>query len=292
MKYMEKYSTSELMAAFVSRQIHNDDVVFIGIGLPLVAGVVAVATHAPKATLIYEGGGIGARTRRVPWSISDNPTTDNAIAAVPMWRVFSDMQAGYVTLGIVGGAEIDRFGNLNTTAIYGSGGSYQRPKVRLAGSGGANDIASSAGRLIIMMRLEEGKFVDRVQFVTTPGYLSGSTAREEAGLIGGGPEYVVTQKCIFAFDEKTKEMYLKLLYPGVTVEEIKQLVGWDLKVASDLDAPEPPTEQQVGLMTAFDPDGSIMKTPKIARDKLEDFDAFYELIKTAYESNHVYNSQT
>ncbi len=290
MSYAEKYSTSELMAAFVSRQIRNDDVVFIGIGLPLVAGVVAVATHAPKAILIYEGGGIGARTRRVPWSISDNPTTDNAIAAVPMWRVFSDMQAGYVTLGVVGGAEIDRFGNLNTTAIYGRGGSYRHPKVRLAGSGGANDIASSAGRLIIMMHLGKGKFVDRVQFLTTPGYISGPGAREEAGLKGKGPEYVVTEKCIFAFDEKTKEMYLKLLYPGVTVEEVKQLVGWDLKVAANMEKPEPPTEQQIRLMKAFDPDGSIMKTPKIAPDKWEDFDAFYELIKAAYESNHIYNS--
>jgi len=290
MSYAEKYSTSELMAAFVARQIRNDDVVFIGIGLPLVAGVVAVATHAPKAVLIYEGGGIGARTRRVPWSIADNPTTDNAIAAVPMWRVFSDMQAGYVTLGVVGGAEIDRFGNLNTTAIYGPGGSYRHPKVRLAGSGGANDIASSAGRLIIMMHLGKGKFVDRVQFLTTPGYLSGPGEREEAGLKGGGPEYVVTEKCIFAFDEKTKEMYLKLLYPGVNVEEVKQLVGWDLKVAANLEEPEPPTEQQVHLMKAFDPDGSIMKTPKISPEKWEDFDVFYELIKAAYESNHIYNS--
>lgn len=290
MNYATKYATSELMAAFVARQVRNDDVVFIGIGLPLIAGVVAVATHAPKAILVYEGGGIGARTRRVPWSISDNPTTDNAIAAVPMWRVFTDMQAGYVTLGILGGAEIDRFGNLNTTVIYGSGGTYQHPKVRLAGSGGANDIASSAGRLIIMMRLEKGKFVNRVQFVTTPGYLSGPGAREKAGLRGGGPVYVVTQKCIFAFDEQTKEMYLKTLYPGVTVEDVKQLVDWDLRVAKDLDEAEPPTQQQVLMMKAFDPDGSILGT-KIKSDKPEVFDEFYELIKAAYESNHLYNSQ-
>ncbi len=284
MKYAKEYSPAELMAAVVARQIRDDDVVFIGIGLPLIAGVVAISTHAPRAILVYEGGGIGARTRRVPWSISDNPTTDNALAAAPMWRVLADLQRGFLTLGILGGAEIDRFGNLNTTVIFGKDGSYERPRVRLAGSGGANDIASAAGRLIIMMRLEKGKFVKNVQFITTPGYLSGPGVREEAGLTGGGPVMVVTKQCTFGFDEETKEMYLQSLFPGVTVEDVKQRVDWDLKVAPALTEVEPPTEDQIRMMNAFDPDGSI-RGAKGKSDKPETFDEFYKKIKSAYESN-------
>lgn len=284
MTYAKDYSTAELMAAIVARQIRNNDVVFIGIGLPMIAGVVAVSTHAPEAILVYEGGGIGARTRRVPWSISDNPTTDNALAAAPMWRVLTDLQRGFITLGILGGAEIDRFGNLNTTVILGDDGTYERPKVRLAGSGGANDIASAAGRLIIMMRLEKGKFVKHVQFITTPGYLSGPGAREKEGLTRGGPVMVVTRECIFGFDEETKEMYLQSLFPGVTVEDVKRLVEWDLKVAPVLTEVEPPTEEQIRMMKAFDPEGTILRT-KIKSDKPETFDDFYVKIKSAYESN-------
>jgi glutaconate CoA-transferase subunit B len=282
MEYAKDYVTTELMASVVTRMIRNDDVVFVGVGIPLIAGIVAVGTHAPEAILVYEGGGIGARTRRVPWTISDNPTTDNALAAAQMWRVFSDQQRGLITLGIIGGAEIDRFGNLNTTAIFGSGGSYKRPKIRLPGSGGANDIASSALRTIIMMRLEKGKFVERIQFITSPGYLTGSGARERAGLLGHGPVAVITQKCVFGFDEHTKEMYLKQLYPGVTVEDVKEIVDWDLKVSDTLSEVEPPTEKQIRIMRAFDPMNVVLGKKSDLKD--ESFDSFYAMIKKGYES--------
>jgi len=282
MEYSKDYLTTELMASVVARMIKNDDVVFIGVGIPLIAGIVAAATHAPEAILVYEGGGIGARTRRVPWTISDNPTTDNAIAAAQMWRVFSDQQRGLITLGIIGGAEIDRFGNLNTTAIYGSGGSYARPKIRLPGSGGGNDIASSALRTIIMMRLEKGKFVEHIQFITSPGYLSGPGAREKAGLRGHGPVAVITEKCVFGFDENTKEMCLKHLYSGVTVEDVKSIVDWDLKVSDTLSEVEPPTEEQVRIMRAFDPMNVVLGKKSDLKD--ESFDSFYAMIKKGYES--------
>lgn len=283
MEYAKNYVTTELMASVVARMIRNDDVTFIGVGIPLIAGIVAVATHAPEAILVYEGGGIGARTQRVPWTISDNPTTDNALAAVQMWRVFSDQQRGLVTLGIIGGAEIDRFGNLNTTVIYGPGGSYTRPKIRLPGSGGANDIASSALRTIIMMRLEKGKFVERVQFITSPGYLSGGPdARQKAGLHGHGPVAVVTEKCVFGFEENTKEMYLKHLYPGITVEAIREMVDWDIKVSDTLSEVEPPTEEQVRIMRAFDPMNLVLG--KKSDLKNESFDSFYTKMKAAYKS--------
>lgn len=286
MTYAKEYSTQELMAATVARQIRDDDVVFIGIGLPLIAGVVAVTTHAPNAVLVYEGGGVGARTRRVPWSIADNATTDNAIAAVPMWRVLTELQRGFVSLGIVGGAEIDIFGNVNTTVIPGPGGTYSRPKVRLAGSGGANDIASAAGRTIIMINLEPGKFVERVAHITSPGYISGPGAREKAGLARGGPIMVCTQKCVFGFDDKTKEMYLKTLFPGVTVEDIKPLVGWDLKVSPDLDVAELPTEDQIRMAKYFDPEGTILGK-KVKSGAPQSFDDFMKVIKDAYDSNPI-----
>ncbi len=281
MSAAEDFTTSELMAAAVARQIRNDDVAFIGIGIPLMAGIVAVSTHAPKAILVYEGGGIGARTRRVPWSISDNPTTDNALAAAQMWRVFGDQQRGLVTLGIIGGAEIDRFGNLNTTVILGSGGTYSRPRVRLPGSGGANDIASSAGRLIIMMRLQKGKFVDRVHYVTSPGFLSGPGAREKAGLRGKGPVVVVTEKCTFGFDERTKEMVLQTLHPGQTIEGIKALVGWDLKISPALNETEIPTGEQIRIMRDFDPMGFILGTK--SGSKVETFDEFFSKVREGYQ---------
>jgi glutaconate CoA-transferase, subunit B len=282
MTYAKEYSTSELMGAIVARQIRNDDVTFIGVGIPLIAGIVAVATHAPDAILIYEGGGIGARTRRLPWTISDNPTTDNAIAAAQMWRVFSDQQRGLITLGIIGGAEIDPFGNLNTTVILGNDYTYARPRIRLPGSGGANDIASSAGRTVIMMRLQKGKFVKHLHYITSPGYLTGPGAREKAGLLGGGPVLVVTEKCIFGFDDQTKEMYLQSVFHGVKPEDIQELVGWDLKISPELKEVEPPTEEQIHVMRAYDPMGFVLG--KKTASGPESFDDFCEKVKRGYES--------
>ncbi|NPV28012.1 MAG: hypothetical protein HPY81_11425 [Firmicutes bacterium] len=197
MNYAKDYTVSELMGATVARQIRNDDIAFIGIGLPLIAGICANNTHAPDAILIYEGGGVGARSPRIPWTVADSPTAEHALMAGPLWRVMADLQRGFITLGILGGAEVDRFGNLNTTVIPGEIGGYTRPKVRLPGSGGANDIASCAERIVIMMRLVKGKFVNRVKFITSPGYLTGPGAREKAGLKGKGPVMVVTDQCVF-----------------------------------------------------------------------------------------------
>jgi glutaconate CoA-transferase, subunit B len=279
---MKDYSTSELMASVVARQIRNDDVVFVGVGIPLIAGIVANCTHAPEAILVYEGGGIGARARRIPWTISDNPTTDNAIAATQMWRVFGDQQRGFVTLGIIGAAEIDCFGNVNTTVIFGRDGTYARPKVRLPGSGGANDIASSALRTVIMMRLEKGKFVRRVQYLTSPGYLGGPGERENVGLHGAGPVMVVTDRCVFGFHDQTKQMVLRKVYPGVKVEEVRNLVDWDLSVSPDLDEAEPPTEEQLLAMRTYDSMGLILEKKSDRQE--ESFDDFCRQLRCSYES--------
>ncbi|MDL2268696.1 glutaconate CoA-transferase [Desulfosarcina sp. OttesenSCG-928-A07] len=272
MEHSTDFSTTELMAVVVSQQIRNDDVAFIGVGIPLLAGILAVSTHAPEAVLIYEGGGIGARTRRLPWTISDNPTTDNAISAQTMWRVFSDQQRGYITLGIIGGAEIDRFGNLNTTVILGDGYTYEHPRIRLPGSGGANDIASSVGRTVIMMRLQKKKFVNKLQFITSPGYLGGPGAREAAGLVGGGPEAVITDKCVFKFDPETKEMVLCSVYPGYTASDIQECVDWELRVARNLETIHPPTADQIRILRAYDPMGFVLSSKtNIGQNGFEDF---------------------
>jgi len=285
MTYAKEFSTSELMTATVARQIHDHDVVFIGVGVPLMAGLVAVNTHAPNAMMVFEGGGIGARPRRMPLAISDSPTTENGLGAAQMWRVLCDVQRGFINLGVIGGAEIDRFGNLNTTVVFGEEGTYARPKVRLPGSGGANDVASSVRRTLIMMRLEKGKFVKRVQFLTSPGYLTGPGEREKAGLVGGGPELVITEKCVFGFDGKTKEMCLEKLYPGVKATDIQQFVHWDLAISPDLDEAEPPTEEQIRIMRTFDSMGLILGGR--AASRWQTFDEYYEKMKKAYTSMEI-----
>lgn len=282
MKYASEYTSFELMATTVARQIKNGDVAFIGIGVPMIAGLVASNTHAPETTLIFEAGGIGARSRRIAWSISDSPTVDNAIAASSMWRVLSDIQRGFISLGIIGGAQIDRFGNLNSTLITGEDGTFDRPRLKLPGSGGANDVGSSAQRTVIMMRLEKGKFVEKIDYLTTPGYLDGFGARERAGLAGGGPEVVITDHCTFRFDEATKEMYLDALFPGVTVDYVKKMVGWDLKVAESVTEVEPPTVEQIEIMRKFDPDAIIL-SKKSAIPKM-DFPTYYQKMKAIYQN--------
>ena len=282
MTFSTDFNTNELMAVVVSRYIKNDDVVFIGVGIPLLAGILAVATHAPDATIVYEGGGIGARTKRLPWTISDNPTTDNALAAQQMWRVFGDQQRGFISLGIIGGAEIDPFGNLNTTVILDENHNYSRPKIRLPGSGGANDIASSAGRTIIMIRLQKNKFQKKLHYVTSPGHLSGNGSRKKAGLVGGGPIAVVTDKCVFAFDENTKEMYLKLVYPGYTADDIRNLVNWDLKISTSLEEVTIPTEKEIQILRSYDPMGFVLAEKTIIENN--DFNDFYYRVKRGYEN--------
>jgi len=278
----QAYTTQELMVSACSRLIKDNERVFIGVGIPLLAGVVASKIHAPNSVLIYEAGGVGAITRRLPWSISDNATTDNALVATELWRVLGDVQRGYVDVAVIGGAQIDKYGNLNTTAIIGPGKSYQQPLTRLPGSGGANDLASSAKRLLIIMRLEKRKFVEKLDYITSPGFLSGPGQREKAGLKGGGPEAVITNKCIFRFDSQTKEMYLAELFPGISVDEVKSEVGWDLKIASQIKQVAPPTQQEIEIMHKTDPLGVVLGSKSIQES--QSFEDYYQTMKTSYES--------
>ena len=252
-----EYKLVELMAAATAREIKDGEKVFIGIGLPLMAGLLAKATHAPNMTIVYESGCFGTLQQRVSYNVGDSSCTDGIFYTTSLWRTFSDQQRGYIDVGILGGAQIDKYGNLNTTAIFGEG-DYRRPKVRLPGSGGGNDIGSSAGRTIVTMRLERRRFLPRVDYITTPGHLEGGNSRKRAGLCGGGPATVITDKCIFRFDKVTKEMYLSSLHPGVSVGDIKREVQWILRVAPDLKTTEPPTVEGVRLMRGIDPSGVIL----------------------------------
>lgn len=275
----EKFTTKELMAVCCAHEIKNGELVFVGIGLPMMGGLVAAKTHAKDAIFVYEGGGVGGMSRRVPWSIADNPTAENALMIHEMWRLFSDGQAGYINRGVIGGAQIDKFGNLNTTAIIGDK-SYASPVVRLPGSGGANDIASSCGETTIVMQLDKG-FVEKIDFITSPGHLTGPGSRKKAGLVGRGPSAVITQKCIFRFDEQTKEMYLDALFPGVTIEAIKEQVGWNLQISPNVKAVVTPTVEELEIIHTLDPKGIMLGAKS---DDEEDFNEFFQLMKQAYEA--------
>lgn len=250
--YSDDYTLAELLASTAAREIRDGETVFAGVGLPLLGALVAKLTHAPNAVLAMESGGIGPEPFRIILGIGDNPCVENALCCTSLWRLFSDQQRGFFDVGMVGGAQVDKFGNLNSTAIFGSG-DYWRPQSRLPGSGGANDIASSARRTIITMPLEKRRFLERVDFITSCGYIDGGDARTANGLPGGGPAAVITNKCVFRFDDVTKEMYLYSVHPGVEIEEVRDSVSWDLKVPDKVLVTEPPTVEQVRIIRILDP---------------------------------------
>lgn len=277
------YTNEELMVSVCSHFIKDYERVFVGIGIPLLAALVAVRRHAPNAVLIFEAGGIGPMTRRMIWSIGDNSTTDNALMATELWRTLGDLQRGFVDRGVIGGAQIDKFGNLNTTVITGENGTYEKPAVRLSGAGGANDIASSVKRFVVVMRLAKRGFVEKLDYLTSPGYLGGGGERWKIGLKGGGPEAVITNKCVFRFDSVTKEMFLEEIYPGVEIDEIQTEVGWDLKIAPNVKETPPPLAEEIRIMRGADPLG-IMLGGKSSIKEGESFDEYYTKLKAAYQS--------
>lgn len=247
------YTATHLMAVAASRVLEDNKSVFVGTGLPMIAAMFAQRTHAPNLLIIFEAGAVGPQMRMLPISVGDSRTTYKAIAASSMHDNMSFAQAGWLDYGFLGGAQIDKYGNLNTTYI---GGSWDHPTVRLPGSGGANDVGSNCRSTIIIMRQEAQKFVDRVTFITTPGYLDGPGARERAGLpAGSGPIKVITQLGIYGFDEETKVMQLESIHPGVTIDIIKENTAFDLLIPDDVVETTPPTAQGVALLRELDPTG-------------------------------------
>jgi glutaconate CoA-transferase subunit B len=239
------YTDSEMMIAVAARVLKGARTVFVGVGLPNIACNLARYTVAPDLELIYESGVYGARPERLPLSIGDPTLVSGAISVVSMADLFGlYLQRGLVEVALLGGAQIDRYGNLNSTVI----GDYGKPKTRLPGSGGACEIATNAQRTFMIMRLKRRAFVDKLDFITSPGHLTGGDSRIRLGLPGGGPELVITDKAILNFANSEREMQLSALYPGVSVKDIQAEVGWPLRSAETIQEVAAPTAEELRLI--------------------------------------------
>lgn len=245
------YNTAELVCVSSARLLEDGKVVFAGAGLPLLAAVLAQKTHAKNLTILFEGGVVGPSIEpgKLPPSTNEQRCAARANMVLSITDVLLLQQRGYVDYGFLGGAQIDRHGNINSSFI----GDWNKPKVRLPGTGGGNDIASLA-KVIVAMHHERRRFVEKVDFVTSPGYLSGGSSRREAGLIAGGVFKVVTDLAILGFDEETGVMRLEGLQPGATVDKVKENTGFDLPVKEDLYEASPPTEQELKILHLLDPE--------------------------------------
>jgi len=239
------YDLSELMIVTASRMLRDGETVLVGIDLPNVAANLAKRMHAPRLCMIYESGVVDASPPRLPLSIGDPMLVSRSVAVCSVFELFSYyLQGSKVDVGFLGGAQVDRFGNINSTVI----GSYEAPKVRLGGSGGACDIAALARRTIIIVRHSLRTLPERLDFLTSPGYLGGGNERARYRYPGGGPLTVITDMGILGFDQESKEMVLEAIYPGVTVEQVRANTGWDLKVKPDLVQVEDPPPEYIACL--------------------------------------------
>jgi len=252
-----EYSPLEMMAIACSRRIQDDDIVFCGTGLPLLGAMTAKKTHAPNCVVFFETGALDPVLLEIPLSVADSRVMHGASHNGGLADAFAFMQnrfSGPKVLGLLSGAQIDMYGNLNSTVI----GDSNKPTTRLPGSGGACDVASLVGRTMIFMKHERRRFVEHLDYLTSPGWLQGGTSRQEAGLIRGGPVAVVTTLGVLEFDEKTKRMYLSTYYANASVEETVKNTGFKLSVSRARQEPSPTPEELDVLRTAVDPFGLIL----------------------------------
>lgn len=248
------FKLTELMVVRCAKEIFNGEVVFAGVGLPLVVVSFAMATHAPDMILFTEGGSIRATAPPgLAITVDDPALFAGGDATFGMLATMAALQRGEVDVAFIGGAQIDKFGNINSTGV----GDIEKPEdfVYFAGSGGANDMATSGKRVLAIMPQDPKKFVEKVDYLTTPGYLDGPGARKKLGMIGGGPSVVVSTMGVYKFDEDTREMYLAEFYPGQSVETVKANCSFDLKVAKDVKVTEPPTQEELDILRSIDPTG-------------------------------------
>ena len=244
------YTASELLAVMSARILKDGQVVFAGVGIPLLAATLAQRNHAPGLTILFEGGVVGPFVvpGELPPSTNEQRCTRRANMVLPITDVLLLLQRGYVDVGFMGGAQIDRYGNLNSSYI----GDPGTPKIRLPGTGGGNDI-SSLTQMIVAMKHEKRRFVEKVDFITSPGFIAGGKSRSEAGLPAGGMYKVVTDLAMLGFDPETRDMMVEALHPGVTLEEVRDNTGFDIK-ANGVDTTEPPTDQELAVLRELDPE--------------------------------------
>ena len=248
----KQYSPSELLICLAARLVEDGSMAFIGTGIPMLAASVAQRLYAPNLVPVFEFGGVGAILEKLPLAVGDMRTFNKAMVASSICDIMETAQRGFIEYGFIGGAQIDMYGNLNSTVI----GEQAHPKVRLPGSGGANDIGSLCWRTIAIMRHDTKRFVEKIDFVTTPGYLAGPGSREAAGLPpGSGPHRVVSNLGIMGFDEQSRRMKLLSLNPGVTQEQVLENTGFEMLVADKLDQNDPPTVEELRVLREeVDPD--------------------------------------
>lgn len=256
MNHSNEYTLAELLACVAARLLEDNRAVFVGTGLPMIATMLAQRTHAPHILIIFEAGGIGPQVPVLPISVGDSRTFYKAVAASSMHDVMSAAQAGYIDYAFLGAAAMDVYGNLNTTVI----GDWERPKVRLPGSGGANDLGSFCWRTLYVMRNQSRRtFMNKLDFVTTPGWLGGPGERERVGLPAGcGPFRVITQLGVYGFDAETRRLALLSLHPGVTVEEVKANSEFEILIRGEIPATDPPTAEERRILREIDPAGMVL----------------------------------
>lgn len=254
------FSKSEMMIVAAARALAGQRVCFVGVGLPNIAVNLAQRTVAPALEMVYEAGVFGARPQRLPLSIGDPTIVTGSTAVVSMLELFGYyLQGGLIDVGFLGAAQIDRFGNINTTVI----GDYDHPTTRLPGSGGACEIAINARQVFVIMRQSARSFVERIDFRTSPGNLGGAEQaeriRRKGGWLGRGPSVVVTDLGIYHFDD-AGEMRLDSLHPGATLDAVRASIGWEIKVAESVASTPPPTADELRLVREeLDPGGAYTR---------------------------------
>src|SRR5919202_393981 len=239
------YSASEMMTIAAARALGNDDVCFVGIGAPSVACNLARLTHAPDITLIYESGTLGTRPSVLPLSIGDPELAETALCTVSVPEMFAYwLQGGRISVGFLGGAQLDRFANINSTVI----GSYEQPSVRLPGGGGAPEIASACDKIFVIMPQSRRTFVEKVDFVTSFGFGQGGDDRQRRGITTAGPTLVITDLAIMRPDSQTKELTVVSLHRGVSREQVLDQTGWPVRFAERLEETPAPTEDELSTL--------------------------------------------
>ena len=239
------YTASEMMTVAAARALGNDDICFVGIGLPSAASNLARLTHAPGLTLVYESGTLGSRPQVLPLSIGDGELCETALSTVPVPEMFQYwLQGGRITVGFLGGAQVDRYGNLNSTVI----GDYAHPKTRLPGSGGATEIATGCQRIFIVMPHGVRAFVEKLDFLTSLGHGPTGKERRALGVRTAGPALIVTDLCTMCPDPETNEFEVTSLHPGVTAEQVRKNTGWKVRFRTRIEETPPPTAGELNTL--------------------------------------------
>lgn len=254
---VDSINSIERMICVAAGLLEDGATVVVGTGAPCAAAMLAQKTTAPNLTLLFEAGGIGPQLPEMPISVGDSRTFYRGLMATSMADIFDACQRGMIDYTFLGGAQIDAYGNLNSTMI---GDDYARPKVRLPGSGGANDLGSLCWRILVITQHDPRRFVEQLDFITTPGYLTGPGAREAAGLpVGTGPYKVITDLAVLGYHEQTKRMQVESLHPGVKLEQVRSRTGFELSAKEPLETTSPSGDEQLAVLREeVDPNGYVI----------------------------------